>query len=238
MHKFDYADIYLENLFKVVTKNALLITHIDYLYFPTMYYQHVENQRKDVAILDFPLLKRTWYIDMLKVHNPELIKSSTVKVESFINAVEPFERGRPFNANFIEQNYVDMINSFIDKTLKNGKDVYFTYIPSKEYLRDYNLESVLGAYRLIRNDSTMEINYGDLELDQFRSVFSKDQVLLKYFSNYYGELLFYRAVQLENLGRNDEAFVLFQRCLEFQLINNRMLQYAVKILKDRNKSLK
>lgn len=226
MHHFNYTDIYLENLFTIISQDALVFAQVDYFYFPTMYYQYVEGQRNDVIILDYPLLKRSWYIDMLKAHQPALVTSASKEVEGFLKAVQPFENGEPYDGNFIEKNYVSMINSFIDNTYENGKDVFFTYIPGKKYLRDYNLESVMGAYRLIKNEPPLDINYGDFDLDYFKNVTSDDQLFVRYFSNYYGELSFYRALLMESAGKSDEAYNLYQYCLEFHLSNKRMRQFA------------
>ncbi|MCF8378258.1 MAG: DUF2723 domain-containing protein [Bacteroidales bacterium] len=217
MSDFHYPQRYLDNLFKVVSQDALIFTQIDYYYFPTMYAQNIEGRRTDVTILDQPLLKRSWYIDMLINHYNELTSRSKPAVNAFLKAVAPFEDGKPYNGANIEARYIGMINSFIDEAFQAGKDVYFTYIPQKEILRSYYLDSVLGAYKLSRSGEITSVNYNELNFNMFGGISKSDDLLVRNFSNYYGELHLMRATWYEGMGDIENAFKFYELSNKFYL---------------------
>ncbi|MEZ5082035.1 MAG: DUF2723 domain-containing protein [Bacteroidales bacterium] len=226
MSKFTYPTTYLNNLFNVVTKDALVLTQIDYFYFPAMYYQVVEGNRTDVTVLDQPLLKRTWYIDMLKEHNKEFINESKPAVEKFLKAVAPFEARKPYDGNYIESCYIGMINSFIDQTIANGRDVFFTYLPQKEILRNYALESVLGAYKLNKGNTFTFVKEEELKLNEFRGLSEDDPLLVRTVSDFYGSLHILRATWYEGEGLTDKALEYYKSGLEFYLEKPEVRKFA------------
>ena len=226
MSGYSYPRTYLNNLFKVVTKDALIITQIDFYYFPAMYYQEVERQRTDVTVLDQPLLKRTWYIEMLKNHKSEFIKESKPEVDKFIEAVAPFEAREPYDGGYIESCYIGMINSFIDQTMAKGRDVFFTYMPQKEVLRNYALESVLGAYKLSRGTTPTKVDETQLTFEEFQGLSKEDPLLLRTVSDYYGSLHILRATWYEGEGRLDEALKFYKSGLEFFLEKPEVRRFA------------
>jgi hypothetical protein len=226
MSRFTYADVYLENLFTAVTPDAIVMTQIDYFYFPAMYYQQVLNKRTDVVILDQPLLRRSWYIDMLKNQYPHLISASAREVEDFLEAVKPFENGEPYNGSFIEQKYIAMIQSFVDRNIDQGRDVFFTYIPSDKIKRNYYLESVFSAYRLNKTGIHSEVENDRFRTGIFKNISAGDQLLVRYMSRYFGELYFSRAILMESIGRSDLALHLYRECFQFYMENKRMIDHA------------
>ncbi|MBN2173834.1 MAG: DUF2723 domain-containing protein [Bacteroidales bacterium] len=234
MHNFRYADIYIENLFKAVPRDAVVFTQIDYYYFPLMYYQDVLGERTDITVLDQPLLKRSWYIEMLKNHRPQIFQRSQGAFDEFLAAVEPFEAGNPYNGAFIEKNYMAMINSVIDDAIEDGREVYFTYVPQKEIQRDYYLESVIGALKVNSTGVPAAVDYSEFSLDAFQYLPTDSPLLVRYLSQYYGEWIFSRAMLEESSGNFAVASLLYQECLKFSMVNERIISYTKEKLKSLN----
>ena len=226
MSKFTYPTTYLNNLFSVVTEDALVFTQIDYYYFPAMYYQEVEGKRTDVTIVDQPLLKRTWYLDMLKGHKTDFINESKPAVDKFLKAVAPFEAREPYDGSYIESCYISMINSFIDQTIASGHDVFFTYMPQKEILRKYALESVLGAYKLNKGNTPTLVKEEELNFDEFRGLTQDDPLLVRTVSDYYGSLHILRATWYEGEGHLNEALKYYTSGLGFYLEKPEIKKFA------------
>lgn len=219
MSRYYFAEDYAENIFRVTEKNALLLVNWDPFYFPLNYYQFVEGRRPDLMVLDQELLRRSWYIQWLKDHYPELVRSAAREVEEFLAAVAPFENKQPYDGNFIQVKYLAMINAFIDRTVEAGREVYFAV-----YLRplppgialQYHAEPLGAAFRLRKTASPPT----PLTLDslQFRYFFDesvpKDR-MAKVFQNYYGTLMLNRGQYLEQLGDKEMALRCYLRAVEF-----------------------
>jgi len=237
MHDFQYPEHYLHNLYNLADKDALVFTQIDFFYFPTMYYQFVQNKRRDVVMLDQPLLKRSWYIEMLNNNYPEVIENSKDAVNDFLKAVAPFENKEPYNGNYIEQKYIGMINDIIDKALISGKQVYFTYVPPKNFLRNYTFEPVLGAYRLTPKLSVSKLNYDDFIFSDFKKVTDKDPFIVRSFSEFYGEQHIARGAMLEQMGDKADALKFYKLALQFHYDNKKKADYAksrIRLLEQQN----
>lgn len=219
MSRYRFAEDYAENLFRVTEKNALVIVNWDPFYFPLNYYQFVEGRRADLLVLDQELLRRSWYIQWLKDHYPELVRSAARETEEFLAAVAPFENQQPYDGNFIQAKYLAMTNAFIDRAVEAGREVYIAV-----YLRPlppgiaarYNAEPLGAAFRLRKNASPPT----PLALDslQFRHFFDdsvpKDR-MAKVFQNYYGTLMLNRGQYLEQLGEKEAALTCYLRAVEF-----------------------
>ena len=59
----------------------------------------VEKKRNDLICLDIMLLKRSWYIEMLKNNHPDFIEQSEKEVNAFLEAVKPFENGETYDGS-------------------------------------------------------------------------------------------------------------------------------------------
>lgn len=97
---------YTRNILKFSETNSLLFTYQwDYLVSPAYYFQQVENYRKDVAVIDKELLRRSWYFNQLKRNHPDVIKNLSIDIENFLAALQPFERSKEFDSELLEKNY-------------------------------------------------------------------------------------------------------------------------------------
>ena len=113
---------YVHNIFSNAQKNALVLTfQWDYAVAASFYYQFVRHEREDLVIVDKELLRRSWYFIYLEDHFPWLIERSKAEVDPFLAELYKFEHDLPYDPNVIEARYVGMINSFIEKSIKDRR---------------------------------------------------------------------------------------------------------------------
>ena len=104
-----YATAALES----VPQNALVITRQwDVFVSPCMYLQKVENQRKDVVILDKELFRRPWYLVRGQEKHPEVWAGTEVQMDSLLPKLKAFEDGDP-NPVRIQFAFEDWIQSLM-----------------------------------------------------------------------------------------------------------------------------
>lgn len=111
-------EVYTLHILKNAEPNAIIISYQwDYFVSPSLYFQLVENIRKDIIVIDKELLRRSWYIKQLQRNYPWLIERSKSEVEAFLTELYKFEHDLPYNPIEIEKRFVNMINSFVDKNI-------------------------------------------------------------------------------------------------------------------------
>lgn len=199
MRDYTFADTYSNGLLKVATPNALVLTNWDAYYFPLNYHQYVEGQRPDVTVIDIPLLKRTWYVQWLRQHHPELAQAAQADITGFLAAVAPFEAGEEYNGPLIQQHYIGMINTIVDHTLQSQHDVFFTFVPEKAIIRNLDARSVLIAFRVNGTDpknpnADLDVDLKSLGLEEFNTPLAKRDPIATFFRQYYAQTIALRAV--------------------------------------------
>ena len=223
--RYYFARDYVENLFRMAEPNALVWANWDPYYFPTNYIQLVEGQRPDVLVLDQQLLRRSWYIRWLRDHHPEFMEKVAGPVDEFLEAVAPFENRQSFDGNFIQMRYIAMINAMIDAAMGEGRAVYFTYPPPPGVAARYFREPLPVAWELKQpGEPLTPVTLTDLK---FRGFFRQDIPLdrmAKVFRNYYGGLMFNRAIMLEKIGDKVEAKRYYLEARKFLSDQPRMRQ--------------
>jgi hypothetical protein len=117
---------YTHNLLGGLAPKALVFSfQWDYWVSPSYYYQRVRGFRSDVAVVDKELLRRSWYFRQLERQHPWLISRSAVEVEAFLSELEKFEHEKPYNPAAIQARYVEMIRSFVARSMVD-RPVYVT----------------------------------------------------------------------------------------------------------------
>lgn len=118
-----YED-YSKTLINSVPKNAIILSYQwDYFLSASYYFQNVESFRKDVAIVDKELLRRSWYFNQLEHNYPFLLKGVASEVKFFKEALMPFEADEPFNSNLLESLYQRIIIGIITTNI-DAHDVF------------------------------------------------------------------------------------------------------------------
>lgn len=216
MSRYTFTEEYVNNLFNVVPQNAVVFVNWDPFIFPFNYYQYVQKQRTDVMVVDQELLRRSWYIQSLRIHHTEFTKRAETEIDEFLEAVRPFEDKEKFDGNFIQLKYVAMINALIDRSYEKGNDVFLTYDPPAGVAEKYFKESVVAAVKLRKDFNTLTpLN---LEALQFRYYFDSTVPLdrmARFFKTYYGRLFFARGFVAEKLNQPAEALSLYEKASEF-----------------------
>lgn len=117
---------YTKNVLDLSENGSIIFSYMwDYLIAPSYYFQYVEGYRDDVNIIDKELLRRSWYFVQLEKNMPEVIANVKPEIESFLKALQPFERDEPFDPNFLERNYRALMTALIEKNI-NERDFYIT----------------------------------------------------------------------------------------------------------------
>jgi hypothetical protein len=128
---------YARNLFRSLEPKATVLTfQWDNFVAAAWYLQIVEGYRTDVVVLERELLRRSWYVDQLRHNHPEAVAGSHAEIEGFLRAVQPFERGEPFDGTVIQAAFEAMIASLMRHALTRGP-VYFTPEVERVYVSGY-----------------------------------------------------------------------------------------------------
>lgn len=117
---------YTHNMFKSLEPQALILSYQwDYWVSASWYYQLVRGIRPDVVVVDKELLRRSWYLLSLERLYPWLMDQSRHEVEAFRKELYKFEHELSYNPAVIQARFVDMIQSFIRRSLPS-RPVYVT----------------------------------------------------------------------------------------------------------------
>ncbi|MCF8414199.1 MAG: hypothetical protein K9G44_12335, partial [Melioribacteraceae bacterium] len=113
---------YTKTMINSVEENAVIFSYQwDYFLSASLYYQFVENYRRDVIIVDKELLRRSWYFNQLEACYPGLFKGLEKSKQVFTEQLQHFERDEPYNPQIIEQYYRDLMTNFVSEKLKEGE---------------------------------------------------------------------------------------------------------------------
>lgn len=153
----DYSKQALDSL----PENAVLITYQwDYLVSPAYYFQSVEHWRKDVAVIDKELLRRSWYFKQLETNFPGITQKVKPEVSAFLEALRPFETGGHFNPQLLDRLYTRLIQRLIETNLKGngvflGPELMDKELQTREVVLPENTRLVpdLFFYRVVPSDS-------------------------------------------------------------------------------------
>ncbi len=105
---------YTKALLSSTDQNSIIFSYLwDYCVSPSYYFQYVEGFRKDVAVIDKELLRRSWYYNQLETDHPKIIAGVRTDVDLFKNALQPFERDEKYNSNLLESLYRKLMTDLV-----------------------------------------------------------------------------------------------------------------------------
>jgi len=175
--KNDQSDLYVfedytKQALKSLPGEAVLLSYQwDYLISPAYYFQFVEGFRRDVAIVDKELLRRSWYFDQMKNNYPEVLGKLEPEIASFIAALMPFERGEEYNSSILEKRYRGLIARLIETNV-GDRDVFIApelvegefrrgelYLPEGQ-----KLVPDLFFFRVVSTDAYVPIKMEDVSI--------------------------------------------------------------------------
>lgn len=81
------------NVFKSAPENSIIMSsEWDFWVSASLYYQYVKNIRRDLVIIDKELLRKSWYLDFMKIHYPDIYERSKNEFEIYKSDLINFER--------------------------------------------------------------------------------------------------------------------------------------------------
>lgn len=167
---FSNADLSKDNTVEEYTKltagklekNALIISaQWDFWVSPFWYMQKIENYRPDVVLVEKELLRRTWYPYQFAKWYPEIANKSRSEIDAFMKDLELFESEKPYDAMSIQTNYVNMLNSFIDKNY-GSRPIYITLDVMEtepDVAKDYIKIPEGMAFRLTKDTNITQVKF-------------------------------------------------------------------------------
>ncbi len=114
---YTYED-YTKELLGSVEENSVIFSYQwDYFLSASYYFQFVENYRRDVAVIDKELLRRSWYYDQISNAYPGITDKLKPEIGAFLKALKPFERSENFDANLLERLYQQIMTKLVSKNI-------------------------------------------------------------------------------------------------------------------------
>lgn len=207
---FAYED-YTKAILNSVPQNSVVFSYQwDYFISESYYFQLVEHFRKDVAVIDKELLRRSWYYNQLYTNHAELLSGIKPEVDRFLEALKPFEQQGNFNANLLENSFrkimtglvatnIDKHNYFIAPEIVEGEMRRGEFqLPKGYILVPYSL-----LFKVVSNT-----NYVDAPLPNFKIRFTyKDDKYIAAIKSFISSMLIRRALYELQFNNTERAII-------------------------------
>ncbi|MFN0158490.1 MAG: protein O-mannosyl-transferase family [Bacteroidota bacterium] len=202
---------YTMNMFKSLPSNAVILSYQwDYWVSASYYYQYVKGMRTDIAVVDKELLRRSWYLDELRVRHPWLIENSKNEVAAFSEELFKFEHDIPYNPSVIQDRFVQLIRSMIDRTLAE-RPVYVTHEVEPEFTQGFQKVPDGLAFRIFKDNA---FHATDFPVYQYKP-FTRSGRLEVMFPRFYGASLSARGAYYYRAGDVEEAARAFESAIQY-----------------------
>ncbi len=231
-HNYNLASDYVTNIQAPIAPRGMLLTSDWQVYSPLLYFREVEQQRRDIMVVDIQMLRRSWYYDYLKTAYPDLISQNQTAVDSLLRELRHWEQDpkafaeSPALIKRINDRFYEMILSFISTHLKQAS-VYVTLdVGTATMGQDAELtRALLNSYQLVpqglvfqlATDRNFQPDHGGEFLTRgiFDGAFkfADDDVVVLKVRPVYVTMLVNRGKYLEAYGHDDEAMRAYQRAL-------------------------
>lgn len=142
-------------------KNSLIISYQwDYFISGSYYFQKVEGFRKDAAVVDKELLRRSWYYNQLKTNHPDVVGRMGNEINMFLDALKPFEREENFNPTVLENLYRTIMQKLITDNIDKRPVYIAPELVENEMARGefalppgYTLVPDLFLFKVVRSEN-------------------------------------------------------------------------------------
>lgn len=213
---YTYED-YTKAILNTSPKNSIIFSYQwDYFISASYYYQYVENQRKDITIIDKELLRRSWYYNQINNHDPNILSGVNNEVDQFLIALQPFERDEKFDANRLENLYRTIMSNLI-KTNVSKRDYFIApELVDQEMKRGefkipdgYNLVPHLFFYKVVQGDEYVPAPDPDFQI----RISSNRNYYIDQVERMVGQMLSNRAYYEVKFGKTDRAKIYLKKIL-------------------------
>jgi len=204
---------FVSNVFSNLEQNAVVIaSQWDYFISPSLYYQFIRNERRDITIIDKSLLQnRSWYFMQLQQTCPELMQKIKLSASLFLGELYKFEHDIPFNINIIQAYWQNLLIEIVEKSLPD-RPVYIDARIDREFPSAY-LRTTAGLFLRLSNKE--DTTYYKTSLADF-GIWDKKQPVADDFEKYYITMLLREADWLQKRGRVDEAKTVLVEIMRIQ----------------------
>ncbi len=137
------------NFLNSLEGSALAVTKSWDIYSPIIYLQLIEGIRPDVVLIDYELMRRSWYVNGLLERPVRHSEKTRKALREFSRGVRPFERGESFDAAHLEKLFRRMWNAILEDGLERG-EVYLDFLDEEHLMPEYLRIPHLMTYRLSR----------------------------------------------------------------------------------------
>lgn len=175
-----FVEDYTKAVSSSLDKDAIIITaQWDYFNSAMIYYQNVENFRKDITIVEKELMRRTWYPLQFERLNPEIYKNSEREFLNYQKDLDNFEKGNdPTTFQSIQFNYIKLFRSIIDKNIDKrpiyiGLDILES---EPEIIKGYNIIPRGLSFQIVKNIDKVVYNFDDKLLNRFISLSKNNRI--------------------------------------------------------------
>lgn len=209
--KTEIFEDYTKSLINSMDKKSIVLSYQwDFFISASYYFQHVENFRRDVIVIDKELLRRSWYFNQLERNFPGLFSGLTNEVNLFLEALKPFERSENYNPQLLESLY----RQIMTKLVTTNFDEYNIYIAPEiveneiqkgEFIlpQDYYLVPDLFLFKVVKTKEYIPANQ-----PEFRIRFPKQRnYYVNFIEDKLGGMLARRAVYEIQFDKVDKARV-------------------------------
>ncbi|MCS7053459.1 MAG: DUF2723 domain-containing protein [Ignavibacterium sp.] len=215
---FIYED-YTKAILNSLPNNSIVFGYQwDYFVSPSYYFQFVENFRRDVAVIDKELLRRSWYYKQIDTNYPDILDGINTEIKLFLDALKPFERKENYNPNLLESLYRQIMTNLITTNI-NKRDYHITPEIIENELRrgefnlpeGYDLVPYLLTYKVVKNSTV----YVEAPLPNFS--FRIDKIKDKYQDSIIkisSAMLINRALYERIHNKDERAKVYLRKALE------------------------
>ncbi len=225
--KTEIFEDYTKSLINSMDKKSMVLSYQwDFFISASYYFQHVENFRRDVIVIDKELLRRSWYFNQLERNFPGIFSGLTNEVNLFLEALKPFERSENYNPQLLESLY----RQIMTKLVTTNFDKYNIYIAPEivenemqkgEFLlpEDHYLVPDLFLFRVVKTKDYIPANQPNfrIRLPKQRNYY------INFIENQVGGMLARRAVYEMQFDRVDKARVYINK------IKNDLPEYKLSI---------
>ncbi len=214
---FIYED-YTKAILNSLPQNSIVFGYQwDYFISPAYYFQSVENYRKDIAVVDKELLRRSWYFNQLETSYPDITSGIKTEINLFLKALEPFERKENFDSNLLESLYRRIMTNLISTNYRK-REYHLTPEIIENEMRNGEFSLPLG-YDIIPYLLTFKVvnskEYVEAPLPDFK--FRVGEIRDKYqrgIINVVSSNLFNRALYERMYKKDERAKIYIRRALE------------------------
>jgi hypothetical protein len=218
---------YTMNVFKSAPENAIIFSiQWDFWVSASMYYQFIENIRPDIAVIDKELMRKTWYMEYLKNHYPDIYENSKFEFETYLTELRKFEKNSSGYTNpiteadrqealRISQTFLNLLNSLVDKNY-GTRSFLTTYEieqgQNERFGNDYTRIPRGLLFEYSKEKDFQDYPFPDMQYEiTDRTGYHYNFIMNAYYSSYLSN-----ANYLMNYAKFDDAEILINKAIQIR----------------------